>query len=358
VALVINIATTVSAFQIVPTGDKSAEVVVSQQRLLQRIEDRAGSSIASIMSAPVHERIAHLIYGCNGDKDICSNPEIGTHSAPAVVIAGVEWNDNPPFLLTSASIKECNDAINNEQVVQLPKQYLCWALLLKDAGKKARTGVSYDFASGSALILRVHYGDLQFVHAMASKDGEAPEVTRKNVLMWAEFTWKVATEDYVLGTRLVKTVPGMETLFSSGWSVQQLFTLGDPTYRHQIKDVAFGSLLHLVSDSFVLGHTQRVESTGDICKDKLNNFYEPGCIKNFHSYGNQDHSKHKEADSQDAFDLHLATVGPNIVEVGQNLLDLYRHGTKWEDVKPYMECIFSLDRDVTASSSGNRFKVE
>jgi hypothetical protein len=218
--------------------------------------------------------------------------------------------------------------------------------------------VSYDFASGSALILRIHYGDLQFVHAMASSDGESPEVTRKNVLMWAEFTWKVATGDYVLGTRLVNTVPGMEKIFSSGWSVQQLFTLGDPTYRRQIKDVAFGSLLHLVSDSFALGHTQRVESTGDICKDMPDDFYEPGRIKNFHSYGNQDHSKHRKADSQDALDMHLATVGPNIVEIGQKLLDLYKRGKKWEEVKPYMECIFSLDKDVTLSVPGDQFKVE
>jgi hypothetical protein len=139
VTLVITIAATASAFQMVPTGDKSAKVVVSHERLLQRIEDRAGPGIASLMAAPVHERIAHLIYGCNGDKDVCSNPEVGTPSAPAAIIAGVEWNDNPPFLLTGASIKECNDAINNEQVIQLPKQYLCWALLLKDAEKKART---------------------------------------------------------------------------------------------------------------------------------------------------------------------------------------------------------------------------
>lgn len=124
-----------SAFQMVPTGDKSDSVVVSQEKLLKRLEDRAGPSIASLMAAPVHERIAHLIYGCNGDKDVCSKPKTGTPSAPAAVIAGVEWNDNPPFLLARASIKECNDAINNEQVIQLPKQYLCWALLLKDAKK-------------------------------------------------------------------------------------------------------------------------------------------------------------------------------------------------------------------------------
>jgi len=346
-----------SAFQMVPTGDKSASVVVSQETLLQRITDRAGPGIASLMAAPVHERIAHLIYGCNGDRDVCSNPKAGTPSAPAAVIAGVEWNDNPPFLLTGANINECSNAIKNGQVIQLPKQFLCWALLLKDAEKKAGS-VSYTIASGSALILRIHYGDLQFVHAMASKDGENPEVTRKNVMMWAEFTWRVATGDFILGTRLVTTVPGMEKLFSSGWSVQQIFTLGDPTYRRQIKDVAFGSLLHLVSDSFALGHTDRAESTGDICIGMPADYYQPGNIRNFHSYGKQDHPKHKRADSQDALDLHLATVGPNILEIGQRLLDLYRTGKKWDDVKPYLECIFTLDANVTASVPGTQFSVK
>lgn len=42
-----------------------------------------------------------------------------------------------------------------------------------------------------ATLCTAHFGDLQFVHSMTLKDGEAAEVTQKNILMWAEFTWRV-----------------------------------------------------------------------------------------------------------------------------------------------------------------------
>ena len=39
---------------------------------------------------------------------------------------------------------------------------------------------------------RSHFGDLQFLHSMASRDGEMASETRQRILMWAEFTWSVA----------------------------------------------------------------------------------------------------------------------------------------------------------------------
>ncbi len=341
------------AFQMVPAGDKSCSIVISHEKLIKKLQDKAGDCIASFMSAPVHERIADCVFGPGSVNSECLQKDEITPSAPPAVIAGAEWNDNPPFYLTAASISECRSAIDNELVIQLPKEYLCWALLLKDAEKRSAAGVSYDFASRAALVLRVHYGDLQFVHAMASRDGEPAKTTQQNIMMWAEFTWKVATGEYKLGTRLASTVPGMEKLFSSGWSVQQLFTLGDPTYRSQIKDVAFGSLLHLLADSFSLAHVKRLESTGDVCKGMTDEYLEPGRIANFHSYAGQDHARHKDADTHDALDVHLATVGPNVVQVGKQLLDFYRQGKSWQEVSPFMQCIFTLDEGATDADAGN-----
>lgn len=346
------------AWQMEPTPTKNCGIVIDHESFLQRLEDKASPSIAAYMSDSVHERIAHHIYGCEGDKDVCSKPDGSGPVAPAAVIAGTEWNDNPPFYLKQSSLNACQDAINKEESIQLPKKSVCWAKLMKDAEKKAKTGVKYDFASGAALVLRVHYGDLQFLHSMASQDGEDPAFTRQRVLMWAEFTWRVATGDFVLGTRLAQTnIEGMSSLFSSGWSVQQLFTLGDPTYRRQIKDVAFGSLLHMISDSFALSHTDRVESTGDTCKG-FPDVYEPGRIRNFHSYARQDHKKHGKEDTQDALELHFAAVGPNVVEIGKGLLSLYQKQMKWNEVKSFFECIFALDESAAPASPGLLYSAE
>lgn len=345
----------VFSYQVEPKGTKSAEVVISHEQLLQRLADKASPFVASFMSDPVHERIVHQIYGCEGDEDTCSNPSRPHDFGPESVIAGAEWNDNPPFLLKKSSLKECASAISDQAVIHLPKQSLCWAKLLKDAERKAASGIIFDYASGAALVLRVHFGDLQFLHSMAP-DNEDPNITRKRMLMWSELTWRVATGDFVLGTFLAKTnIDGMKELFSSGWSVLQLFTLGDPTYRSEIKNLAFGSLLHMISDSFALSHTERIETTGVFCEGAPS-YQEPGRIVNFHSYGGQDHTKHGEMDTQDSLDVHLAIVSPSAVDVGKNLLSLYRSGKKWEEVKPYMECVFALDSSASAASPGDRFK--
>lgn len=346
------------AWQMEPTPTKNCGVVIDHESLIQRLQDRASPTVAAFMSDSVHERIAHHIYGCEGDKDTCSKPDGAGSAAPPAVIAGTEWNDNPPFYLKQSSIDACQDAITREEAIQLPKKSVCWAKLMKDAEKKAKSGMKYDYASGAALALRVHYGDLQFLHSMASQDGEDPAFTRQRVLMWAEFTWKVATGDFVLGTRLDQTsIEGMSLLFSNGWSVQQLFTLGDPTYRRQIKEVAFGSLLHMISDSFALSHTDRVESTGDTCKG-FPDVYEPGRIRNFHSYALQDHKKHGEEDTQDALELHFAEVGPNVVEIGKALLPLYKQQIKWGEIKPLFECIFALDETVTPAAAGALYSAD
>jgi hypothetical protein len=59
-----------------------------------------------------------------------------------------------------------------------------------------------DAAGGASLLHRSHFGDLQFMHAMATKDGEPAETTRRKILMWAEFSWRTAMREYGLATWL------------------------------------------------------------------------------------------------------------------------------------------------------------
>jgi hypothetical protein len=318
-----------------------------------RLTDKASPLVASFMTDSIHEHIAHLVYGCNGANEDCSNPSASDNSAPAAVIVGTEWNDNPPFVLANSSMKDCVG-----EVIQLPKHSVCWAKLLKDAEKRARNGEVFDAKSNAALVLRVHFGDLQFLHSMASTDGEAPQTTRDRILMWAEFTYRVASGHFRRDAVLNATgIPGMKELFGNrGWTVQQIFTMGDPTYRkdQDIKDLAFGSLIHMISDSFAQSHTDRMEPTGGVCKNAPA-FLEPGRIINFHAYGKQDHKKHTEKDLRDALEIHLASAQPNVVDVGKVLLDFYKAGKSWPEVRGYLECVFALDDSATPAGPGDLF---
>lgn len=59
-----------------------------------------------------------------------------------------------------------------------------------------------DAYNDAPLLQRFHFGDLQFLHAVASRDGETAGQTQQSVMMWEEFTWKVAIGTYVLDTKL------------------------------------------------------------------------------------------------------------------------------------------------------------
>lgn len=346
------------AYQICPEASAHSRKITSYESWLNKIFDKATPIVAHLISDPIHERITHQIYGCEIKEDVCSKPKKPHSYAPDAVIAGVRWNDNPPFQLdpNKTSLKECAG-----MTIQLPNYGKCWKKLLSDAEKRAKKGEVFDAKSGTVLINRVHFGDLQFLHSMASRDGEAPEFTLRRIMMWAEFTYRVALGEFKRDTELRRTgIAGMETLFGNkGWTVQQLFTMGDTTYRGKkdFGDLAFGSLLHMIQDSFSLSHTDRDEPTGGYC-EKAPEILKPGRILNFHAYGQQDSKKHGEKDTHDALGTHLESAQPNVVDVGKTLLAYYNERRPWDQVKGYLECVFELHEEATVAGPGVLFVKE
>ena len=118
---------------------------------------------------------------------------------------------------------------------------------------------------------------------------------------WAEFAWRVAEGKYKLETTLKSVeIPMWQDHFANGQNVQDLLTLGRPWLRPHIGEVAFGSLLHVVQDSFAKGHvTRREPVAGTRCAAGIAPAF--GAILEFHSYANQDHQRHKDADSVEAW---------------------------------------------------------
>ncbi len=311
--------------------------------------------LTDLFSTPVHERMTHMMYGCEGDENKCSNPEKGNSYAPASVIAGTQWNDNPPFELTSTG-----DALTSctGRTIRMPYFPMCWFQLFRDAEKRAQRGEVLDADSNVVLLYRVHFGDMQFLHSMASRDGEEAKVTKEKIMMWAEFTYRLAIGELDRGVELRKIgITGMEVLFKNrGWTAQQLFTRGDPTYRGEkdFRNFAFGSLLHLVEDSFSLSHAERDEPPGAKCEAVLEQ-YKPGKILIFHSYTNQDKRKHADADKQNALSVHLAEKQPNAVDVGKVLKTYYEQKRPWDEVRQYLECVFELSDPKAKAGPGREF---
>ncbi len=312
------------------------------ERLLNNGAFRAIESFSN----PEHERTIQITWGCPSSSG-CDAETPGFPFAPPAVLAGVRWNDNPPFELTQTSMAECAG-----RTLALPNYGKCWFTLFLDGEKRARNGALLDLKSGSVIMLRSHFGDLQFLHAMASSSEERAGKTRDKILMWAEFTWRAARGEFQTGTRITDTgITALNDYFRPGDTLQTLFTRGNPTHRNQIGSVAFGSLLHTLQDSFTRSHVDRAESDGSSCGTDLPQ--RPGRIRQFLNYVPQDSAKHKVEDKRNAVDLQLVTVSPNMVDVGKYLKERLEQKATWDEIKPVLSCVFEVEDENALTGAGN-----
>lgn len=297
---------------------------------------------------PVHEEITNRMYGCNGNA--CSGSQATT--APVPVLAGVRWNDDPPFRLAAGQARKSGCKVS--ETVRFETQPLCWVALFRDAQSGAAAGKHY--GSGDAMLYRSHFGDLQYLHAMASANGEAASQTKRRLMDWFEFTWRAAQGEYTLETRLKDIAnPTIQEAFGrSEWRLMDLFTLGaSGGLRRYVDDVAFGSLLHAVQDSFAAGHVLREEASGlRRCAAAGIDVAAPGNVLEFHAYNEQDHGLHAEADSHAAFMRRFQEAG-NVVDVGRVLVRARGEKMAWESVAPFFDCIFTLQRPDARAGPGD-----
>jgi len=345
------------AYKCTPEGSFIEKKLASRtQSRWEKILSSMANKGIHIFGEPVHEEITNRILGCEGEEDICGDPEYDTDNA--YVLAGVRWNDDPPFRFETGhgNFSGCDPGATI-RLVTFPQ---CWGNVFKDGEKRAKEGTQFNAASSAPILLRSHLGDMQFLHSMGALDGELPSVTQKNMMMWAEFTWRVALEEYKLEMK-VRNVPveGMEKLFENkGWSILDLFSLGNPHVRKSknMSEVAFGSLLHMIEDSFALSHTERaLTDDKSMCPKLITNCQAPGKIVEFHSYGNQNHASHGEDDIRPAFSVNWSGNKPNVVDIGRVLYEKYQNKEKWESVKDYIECILALDEDARPATPGDAY---
>ena len=253
-------------------------------------------------------------------------------------IRGVFWNDDPQGQLFDSNKKRTDDYSSGIE----------WLSLFKKSEKAAVKGK--EFGPDAPLLSRSHFGDMQFIHGMASKDGEAPDVTRGHVMLWAEFTYKVATGEIAENTEMGSTpVPGFPALFPklAKSTVRQFFGIDAVG---ETKKRAAGSLLHLIQDSFASGHTEREQKDGH-----------KGKIVSFHSYIHQDEDKHGHDDGFHggktvAEKLKNVPGALDAVDKGAAVLSLVMQGKPWAEAQTYLANeVFPLADKTTVAGPGAQY---
>lgn len=339
------------AFEVTLKPTRTERKLAAKSGVFFRLNYATGQGLVHAFSDPVHEGITHLAYECPlSNLADCADAELDV--APGGVIAGLRWNDDPPFRFADGEGKYplCKGQIDpaNPKTVSYSLAFACWLAHFQDARKVAEARPDAFHGRGT-LLARSHFGDLQFLHAMASAMGDPAQQTRARILTWAEFTWKVQSivpaERIAANARVGSlAIAGLADHFPAREerTVQDLFTLGRPWFRHQLADVAFGSLLHMVQDSFAGGHVRRSAAPVGSC--------DVPPIEQFHTYAGQPGSDHKYQDGLERAKTKVeagALMAPLV-----RLRDLRARGASWEDVRPYLEdCVFALAPGASAATA-------
>ena len=339
------------AYKLSPSGtEEERRLAEIRGGWISRLERFAASKGLEHFTDPVHEEITNRMFGCDGGYSQCGGAV--TIRAPGAVMAGVRWNDDPAFRIDPEAGRGTRCKVL--QTIRFQTQPYCWYQLFDDARGRAASGEHFDEQSGAALLYRSHFGDLQALHAMAAREGEPAAETQAQVLAWSEFTWRVALGEHGLETPVREVMPqALSRSFQhSGWTVQDLFTTGTPGLRRHIREMALGSFLHTLQDSFAAGHAERGNVVASQrCELGRIRVTAPGPVVEFYSYARQDEGRHGESDGRAAFIEAIQEPG-DVVDLGRPLVDAFYAEAPWEEVRPYVECIYRLAPDARDSSPG------
>ncbi|MEZ5743238.1 MAG: hypothetical protein R3D89_05775 [Sphingomonadaceae bacterium] len=296
-----------------------------------------GRSLDLIPYHTLHEDITWSALECAATENLALDaqglPQCPPLSFPArapepgnfdsALIRGVWWNDDPNQLLNSV-------------------HYGTWVIYMKDGKRRSRTQGRIN--STYKMQYRSHYGDLQFLHAMASSDGQEASETQRKIMDWMEFAYAVSVGDIAAHARMGEIDYSMaKEYFSnqSGWSVNYLFRPKYLLRGNSLPDNALGSMLHVIQDSYAGGHAGRNPGPTEACPF--------GTIGQFRAYQSQDEKKHANADSKQA----LLETDPRLVPINARLIQLHRAKADWDaQVRPFLEQVFCISASSQPSGPG------
>lgn len=280
----------------------------------------------------VHEEITQIALACSKlhqtetlNRLTCSrgvgrlkHPKGNIHDS---LVWGVWWNDDPNQLLITGRAVKFVAWMNDAD--KIAKSHENWH------GERRTLNATYN------MTYRGHYGDLQFIHGMASRDGESPDATRSAILAYAQFAFEVATGRQDLETTMSQVSPAtLRPYFvnQSGWTINYFFAPKArlPAPGH-IRNMAKGSLLHMVQDSYSESHTTRSLGGSDACRS--------GGIVEFHSYVNQDSKVHERKDLREAWIKAPFSEDQNPLNASATLLHFIDRKAEWREVHDYLNSV-------------------
>ena len=225
---------------------------------------------------------------------------------------------------------------------------------------RLNTGRKYGNAPLTLVLYRSHFGDMQFLHSMASSEQERAGETKQKIMAWAEFMYKIALGEITRGTSIKKTgIPGIDSLFTYRYdTVQTLFVSDAPREYKDDENLhlfAMGVLIHMVSDSFSDSHVERDEQLGQNCRN-VSGKHNPGWVRSFHVYTLQDSAAHSEAESDRELAYKIYYFETNIVDVGQTIMEYYSRKAPWEELKGYLDCVYDLADPNAPAGPGSNYQ--
>jgi hypothetical protein len=150
-----------------------------------------------------------------------------------------------------------------------------------------------------------HFGEMQHLHFMTTLEGKSstPEVrvadTIRKAKKWIMFAYQVAKQEIPADAPLTAEMereiglpPISKNHCVTNVKVLTLFTRIGLNYQYRAKitpDVALGSILHVVQDSFSPGHTCRVEVATDTGVLAV--------LQDVHNYNEQNAKEHASFDT-------------------------------------------------------------
>lgn len=242
----------------------------------------APASSYDIMAPRIHEAFTLAAEECwKSAKARGAEPSDCSAYRPRVAqLSGLQWS----LLAAQREVRWPDDPRREIKSLGFTRPLFNGKLGLCE-GKMARRGRELHRVG---LFCASHYGDLQFLHAMASTNadsdsGAAARRTRQKMLEWAAFTYEVATGriapeesycDQFVGRASIRDamVPTGFPYCGSGskaWTVAEFFSFrcsrvllwescpvvsGTPDF---VPTVAKGALLHMIQDSFSQSHSVR-----------------------------------------------------------------------------------------------------
>lgn len=282
---------------------------------------KAKSKVPFLDGGPaIHESLTAVTLECDKSDGICK--KVVAKGIPIKnIIEGVRSNDFPATYYNQKAVPWCKGRVLR---IERDQDVACLFGSLAHVQGQQQKFSDIGWTRIRPVIVRGHYGDLQFLHAMAP-DGQLAADTYSNIYAWMKFSYSVARKEVDLRKDIYESgVPEIQKFFWRGSRKS-----GDlMNYRFEpnhASAVAIGQMLHIAQDSFSKCHTERDSNRR---------------VVGFLSYVHQNKSTHS---SHDAATPDFKNVPPdalNPVAFGKELLAHWVDDAPWEKVEPLIQKYF------------------